>query len=331
MTPKNGAYFLKDLTSSTGTWLKHGNNDPIPIEDSLIMNIGSDEFEFSFGEEIDNLMEEWLRKYNLLEFYPKIKNLGYNNIIDFQEFKIGDVAQLTNDFEISKAISSAISDSKLDLTEDLTKRYLIVKNLATEDQHKISFDGARLSNTPSPDSIYVGSSKGPSTKNISVEECLIKYQYGKYWIINARGSPFREFFVKLKDQEQRLNPSDVIKVGTTSILVNRFNYGSYETLGTRGHVMEDRISIVQDLNVSFALDVSFFAVFDGHGGTHCVKEICDSVPSFLHENMLKGGYSNKENESIDNQDKFYAYMKSVIETSCKEADAEVAEKVFDYC
>ena len=75
--PKNGAYYLKDLNSSTGTWLKHGNNDPIPIDESLIMNIGSEEFKFSFGEDIDNMMEEWLRKYHLLEFYPKIKNLGY--------------------------------------------------------------------------------------------------------------------------------------------------------------------------------------------------------------------------------------------------------------
>ena len=46
---KNGVYFLKDLKSSTGTWIKQGNYDPILINVDMEVQIGGDIFSFNFG------------------------------------------------------------------------------------------------------------------------------------------------------------------------------------------------------------------------------------------------------------------------------------------
>lgn len=46
---RNGLYFLKDLNSSTGTWVKQSNYDPIVINSSMEIQIGGDIFSFKFG------------------------------------------------------------------------------------------------------------------------------------------------------------------------------------------------------------------------------------------------------------------------------------------
>ena len=46
---KNGVYYAKDLGSSTGTWLKQGNLDPICITDGLEISIGNETFQFRYS------------------------------------------------------------------------------------------------------------------------------------------------------------------------------------------------------------------------------------------------------------------------------------------
>ena len=70
-----------------------------------------------------------------------------------------------------------------------------------------------------------------------------------------------------------LNINDHILVGRTGFSVNRFDYGIAEEIGHR-QTMEDSCAIVQHLNVRALSQASpqhfpqsFFAVYDGHGGS----------------------------------------------------------------
>lgn len=62
---KNGIYNLRDLSSSTGTWIKQSNFDPIMVKPSTVIQMGTDFFTFQFGEQIKDPLEEWLKKYSL--------------------------------------------------------------------------------------------------------------------------------------------------------------------------------------------------------------------------------------------------------------------------
>ena len=70
----------------------------------------------------------------------------------------------------------------------------------------------------------------------------------------------------------KLSLNDHILVGRTGFSVNRFDYGISEEMGHR-NTMEDSCAIVQHLNIIplsnyFLAPQSYFAVYDGHGGSH---------------------------------------------------------------
>jgi hypothetical protein len=57
-------------------------------------------------------------------------------------------------------------------------------------------------------------------------------------------------------------PSDVIKIGTLLLLVQRFNTGIVGDCGYRS-LMEDMSTPIQDLKISNYVFCSFFGVYDG--------------------------------------------------------------------
>jgi hypothetical protein len=73
---KNGFYHLNDLNSSTGTWIRQSNYDPVLITQSTEIQIGGDLFTFKFGEKITDPVIEWFKKYGLTSYGEKIKEIG---------------------------------------------------------------------------------------------------------------------------------------------------------------------------------------------------------------------------------------------------------------
>ena len=69
-------------------------------------------------------------------------------------------------------------------------------------------------------------------------------------------------------------------------VIQRFNCGWYEDYGTR-LAMEDMTVIKQELGVSYRLNFSFFAVYDGHGGIDCVKYIAEYMVENLRTLILR--------------------------------------------
>lgn len=65
---------------------------------------------------------------------------------------------------------------------------------------------------------------------------------------------------------------DNIRIGNLLFELNRFNYGSGESAGTR-EVMEDAYLIEEDVGGSEWKIISLFAVMDGYGGAECAQFI----------------------------------------------------------
>ena len=73
-----------------------------------------------------------------------------------------------------------------------------------------------------------------------------------------------------KTEEYVLQPDDAFRIGLLEFQVQRFNTGVVSDIGQRNG-MEDSFQIIQDLKLDEKIPVSYFAVFDGHGGYQCAQ------------------------------------------------------------
>ena len=63
-----------------------------------------------------------------------------------------------------------------------------------------------------------------------------------------------------------LQPGDAFRIGTLEFLTERFNTGIISDIGQRDY-MEDYHQYVQQLlNINNKVQITYYAVFDGHGG-----------------------------------------------------------------
>ncbi len=69
-------------------------------------------------------------------------------------------------------------------------------------------------------------------------------------------------------EEWNLRPGNAFRIGTLEFVVERFNTAVVTEIGQRPH-MEDTYKIIQDLMISTEVPVTYYAVFDGHGGQSC--------------------------------------------------------------
>ncbi|TMW61210.1 hypothetical protein Poli38472_013673 [Pythium oligandrum] len=104
-------------------------------------------------------------------------------------------------------------------------------------------------------------------------------------------------FMKLSGPYQepyRLEIGDDLLVAQTCLTVNRFDYGSYASMGARKQ-MEDAHVVVQDLQVPVLTQLglhpqSFFAVYDGHGGMEASRFLGET----LHHSVAMEFWSKRK-------------------------------------
>lgn len=359
ITPKNGGYYIKDLNSSTGTYIRQGklylisnfflgNNDPILITNDQEIQINNENFCFQFGDEIEDEVSEWLKKYNLGGYVDKAKSLNVKSIERLAELKVTDCRNLVPNLEERENLHQAIADITIDLAEGRNNNYLLVKNLDTNKINIVGWAGAIIGNSEISDiKLSEAKNKGGIYTSLTPAECIIVFQYGKYWILNSKRNPIKELYLKIKsknllgsneisEEDQELRPGDVIKIGSMMLKVNRFNVGRAEDKGNKQRMMEDKSVIIQDLAISDTLDFSFFAVFDGHGGTLCVRHVSDNLPDILREFILKSDrisnlYDNENSSDLfDNQERFYYFINFILEGAIKETDLSFFEEYNEY-
>ena len=67
------------------------------------------------------------------------------------------------------------------------------------------------------------------------------------------------------DEAWNLRPGNAFRIGTLEFIVERFNTSIMEDIGQRPY-MEDTNKVIQDFMLSQEVPVTYYAVFDGHGG-----------------------------------------------------------------
>lgn len=76
-------------------------------------------------------------------------------------------------------------------------------------------------------------------------------------------------YKRLFEQESYiLRPGHAFRIGTLEFLVERLNTGVVSDIGQRAH-MEDSYAVIQDMMIDEETSVTYYAVFDGHGGPEC--------------------------------------------------------------
>lgn len=190
-----------------------------------------------------------------------------------------------------------------------------------------------IGNNPETSNFVVSMPVGPGAKEHNFFEVKILFQQGRYWLVNSPLLPLKDLFVRLSPNsgEICLRPDDSIKLGSVELKVCRFNVGVAETIGDRPF-MEDKMEVIQDMNISSRLDISLFAVFDGHGekgaGKDCSRFVCERLPQTIKNKMLFDERSKLIN--FDTVDNVLEFMKSNLEASCRIVDNEFLKAFQDY-
>lgn len=88
------------------------------------------------------------------------------------------------------------------------------------------------------------------------------------------------FYQLTPGEETILNAGMLVKMGSLTFIVERFNTGICSKVGNR-YRMEDAYAILHDLGLDINLKSSFYAVIDGHGGDWCSKMLRKELVPFL--------------------------------------------------
>jgi len=108
-------------------------------------------------------------------------------------------------------------------------------------------------------------------------------------------------------------------------VVERFNHGIISDIGHRDHQEDSYRSVSQLFNLDNRVQISYFAVFDGHGGEECAIYCSENLHVELRsqlEDVLTGiEHSNDLNKSI----------KECFENSFRSIDKKFAQLYPSQC
>ena len=275
ITPRNSSYFIKDLATSTGTWVKQGINDPILISEGLQFQIGNEVFTFTYGDQIEDQLMEYLGIFNLREIGDKIKDLGYKTLQSLTNLKFSDICLLDlQAYEINN-LNNLVQEIKTTILPDikeLINKKLVITSVSTNKKFECGWEGCRFGNHDDVD-IKIDLNTFTPGNVLSAMEGAVNFQFGKYWIHNSRQYPIKDLYKKLQpNEEYEVKPGDIIKVGNIEFIVNRFNYGQAEDKG-KSKSMEDKSVVINDLVVSNHLSFSLYAVLDGYDDFFYILDI----------------------------------------------------------
>lgn len=136
---------------------------------------------------------------------------------------------------------------------------------------------------------FVISSKQPADYVFpSLEKFWMEIEYisNSFRIKNAQGKVYHELV-----QEVKMAPGLEFSIGTLDFEACRYNYGRWGDIGLRS-AMEDSDIIIQNLFISDFF-VSYYAIFDGHGGNKCSEYLKENLHKILKKNLQ--GNSNINN------------------------------------
>jgi serine/threonine protein phosphatase PrpC len=104
---------------------------------------------------------------------------------------------------------------------------------------------------------------------------------------------------RLFDQESySLRPGHAFRIGTLEFLVERYNTGIVSDIGQRPN-MEDSYACIQDMMIDDEVSVTYYAVFDGHGGADCAKFLRDNLHIEIKNKLIDQLDGVKDAEDVN--------------------------------
>lgn len=322
---REGIYYLKDLNSSSGTWLKFNNLPLFKIEDKTEIHLEGDIFTFEYGEPLLDPLFEYVRLFGLERFYTQFVNAGLDSIdklgnIDMQSVHLMRSIVGPNNSELFTEMCR--SKGRI-LSNNFVDRKIIVKGKTRKLYSERDWMMFSLGNS-SDSTINVTSyedldSERPNNLFNYLYEVQIIYQHGSYWLMTNKNYKEPDLYIRIWPEAglTEIRADDVIKAGKIDFKVSRFNVGKIEHKGSSDLLVE-RSYICQDLGINPKLDISLFCLFDGHDKSpSCVRSISEGLPQLIKEKLQD---SEENSLSPDSQNRLLTHLKSILDKSCFEAD-----------
>jgi len=305
-------YFLRDVASTCGTWVRIRWNRSIEIAPGQELKIGSTVVEVREGPATPPEAEakQWLTAYQLVHLAPSFETLGIATLQDIRQRSSTLVRDLASCSQEDKTLlGSAIAElDKMWPASGYPCHALeFVVRSPNQKVCVIGWEGGTIALAPNGIVQEVeedeAEAQNGGAKDVTVgvvpvegwancEWLRVGYSFGRYYVHLSERSPEsnQKGWVRLRvDQRHWLQPHDLFRIGSLEFQVLRFNAAVYSEQGFRA-TMEDEEILLQDLATSNWRHCSFFGIYDGHGGRECVS----FVRQRLHMNFVaalhgKGG------------------------------------------
>ncbi|MDA9673884.1 FHA domain-containing protein [bacterium] len=165
----------------------------------------------------------------------------------------------------------------------ITSKLLIIQNIETKQLYNIN------------NSISIGRNKNNNicieNNKISNIHANIVYKNNKFYIVDNKSVNG----TYILPHKYTFKLDDKLKIGNIDIIVSKFPYGIYHDIGKRP-TFEDTFKNISKISSKFKNHIiSYFAIFDGHGGGETSK-YCELYLHSEFEKLLNG--ENKLNISI---------------------------------
>mmetsp|Transcript_82524 Transcript_82524/g.220572 ORF Transcript_82524/g.220572 Transcript_82524/m.220572 type:complete len:606 (-) Transcript_82524:82-1899(-) len=293
-------YFLKDLGSENGTWVKIRWNRSIEIAagQELLMGDCAVRVEDGPTVPVDSEVENWLQMYQIDDTsLPNLcQTMGIRSFADLRS-RASELQAAVNDPTESAGLERALAEFDtmfpngtpphgLSFTRPDGKSFSVTWRGAT-----VAFAPESLADDAATQELFSVDQVQqrmylPAEGWAEPELFRVGWSYGRYFMhLSERCAWSTQYcFVRLRDgQSHCLHPEDVFRIGSVEFSVLRYNIGICAEQGYR-QSMEDEEVVIQDLGTSNYRHCSFFGVFDGHGGRECAT----FVKTRLHMNLICG-------------------------------------------
>mmetsp|Transcript_59309 Transcript_59309/g.109627 ORF Transcript_59309/g.109627 Transcript_59309/m.109627 type:complete len:648 (-) Transcript_59309:36-1979(-) len=313
-------YFLRDLGSVDGTWIRVRWNRSVEIAPGQVIRIGDTLIDVTEGVAIpsDSEVKHWLKAYQLQHLANQFEDMGIRTLQDARELgnKVSVLFAHVEEEELS-ILNLAVNELDKMWPPSGYPTYGLQFNLreppsgVAKEVCSIMWEGGTIALTSSgavepeedEETVDAGGEAARLPKDVQVgaiavqgwqkwEWLRVGYSFGRYYMhLGEKSSESsQKGWVRLRpDQRHWLQPHDLFKIGTLEFQVMRFNAAVHSDQGFRA-TMEDEEIMLQDLATSNWRHCSYFAVYDGHGGRECVS----FIRRHLHMNFVaalhaKGG------------------------------------------
>ncbi|CAI2359686.1 unnamed protein product [Moneuplotes crassus] len=323
--------------------------------DNRILRLGDTYVTLKMTEEYFNEVDTWIKSNNLEKIQHLVQEANISIIKDLKlqaESIMGAAISqnIISDFEESKKIRELFYEIK---PSRLSKKKKHMLQLYFNDSNvKLDLDGSdkfmKILDPSHPKGIQdnIGSNifqleeeaklKHILGKDTLVEdvkaivpnsynpekeiEAVIEYKRGSWWLKDPNHNEMNGVYTMLeKDQKHILVPGDQFKVGHLEFRLERYNTSVIQH-AKGSHGSDDTYTIIQDMKIDQYIKCSFFAVYDGHGGSFCAKYLKENFHKVLKEKLTD------RFDGIKNSKNIAKSIKNIFEDTCYHVDNEFIRK-----